>query len=117
MIMQNSRLEAPESEGKWREECSDDAEILIQDSLTAAVTRMAVLISLGRRGPRHRVDRALILERTNFRTVSGTDGVRVEEIEASPGGRADAAATSAALIITTITTAIIIVFSLVTIGE
>jgi len=81
---------------------------------------MAVLISLGRRGPRRRVDRALILERTNFRTVSdlrsGTDGVRVEEIEDSSGGRADAAATSVTLIVIIITTTIIIVFSFVSIG-
>lgn len=82
---------------------------------------MAVLISLGRRGPRHRADRALILERTNFRTVSDlrtdTDGVRVEQTVASPGGRADAVATSVTLIIIIITTAIvIIVFSFVSIG-
>lgn len=91
---------------------------MVQDSLTAAVISKAVLISLGRRGKRHHADRtALILERTKFRTVSdlwsGTDGViRVEEIDASPGGGADAA-TSAAIIITT---AIIIVSRLVSIG-
>lgn len=88
---------------------------MVQDSLTAAVISKAVLISLGRRGKRHHADRtALILERTKFRTVSdlrsGTDGViRVEEIDASPGGDA----TSAAIIITT---AIVIVSRLVSIG-
>jgi len=75
---------------------------------------MAVLISFGRRGKRHHADRALILEWTNFRTVSdlrsGTDGViRVEEI-ASPGGAN--AATNAVIIIVIV----IIVFSLVSIG-
>jgi len=87
---------------------------MVQDSLTAAVILKAVLISFGRRGKRHH---ALILERTKFRTVSdlrsGTDGViRVEEIDASSGGGADAA-TSAAI---TIITAIIIVSSLVSVG-
>jgi len=75
---------------------------------------MAVLISFGRRGKRHHADRALILEWTNFRTVSnlrsGTDSViRVEEIDASPGGGANAA-TNAVIIIA------IIIFSLVSIG-
>lgn len=87
---------------------------MVQDSLTAAVILKAVLISFGRRGKRRH---ALILERTKFRTVSdlrsGTDGViRVEEIDASSGGGADAA-TSAAI---TIITAIIIVSSLVSVG-
>lgn len=89
---------------------------LVQDSLTAAVISKAVLISFGRRG--HHADRVLILERTNFRTVSdlrsGTDGViRVEEIDASPGGGADAATNTAITIVIAI---IIIVLSLVSIG-
>lgn len=90
---------------------------LVQDSLTAAIISKAVLISFGRRG--HHADRVLILERTNFRTVSdlrsGTDGViRVEEIDASPGGGGADAATNTA--ITIVIAIIIIVLSLVSIG-
>lgn len=103
--------------GRGQREEEEEGAAMVQDSFTAAVISKAVLISLGRRGKRHHAT-ALILERAKFRTVSdfrsGTDGViRVEEIDASPGGGVDAATNAAIVIVTAIIT---IVSRLVPIG-